>query len=142
MKDVLGSNSVRCQAKNTMQASRSARVLVADGDSEFRTRVCTTLTSSGHDCSVAASGMEAIQRCVESRFDCALLGAALGDTTGMAIAQRLAGKTDARPTRIILLTNEPKSEFLGALRNGLIDGYVQKSNDLTGIVDLVARSVH
>ena len=55
-----------------------------------------------------------------------------------ALAERLSHSA-RRPTRILVVTGHPREDFEAALRNGLIDGYLQKPVDPQRIHEFVAK---
>ena len=118
-----------------------AKVLAVDDDAEAVKIICMILTAEGHECVGATSGKEALTLCSSQRFDCMLLESTLGDTTAVALAHRLAQTPGVRPNHVILMTGYPRDDYRAELRNGLLDGYIQKPADLYELATVVARSL-
>ena len=119
-----------------------ASVIVVDDDPGTCAMLCLYLEAQGHQCVTATTGAEAVALCRDRHFDCMLLDARLGAMSGLSVAQRLGGQSSAmRPTHIFLLTGHPKSEFTPALRDGLVDGYILKSDNLEELSLVVRESV-
>ena len=103
-----------------------ARVIAVDDNEDTVMLVRALLATDGHSCRVATSAADAVALCQRESFDCMLLDMNLGDSNGLAVAQRLAGLPGARPPHIILLSGRPREEFTDSLRDGLIDAYMPK----------------
>ena len=117
-----------------------ARVLIVDDDTDTVDTLVTLLEQDGHACSAASTGPGAIRACQADVFDCMVLDHQLGEVSGLAVAERLSG-SPMRPNHIILLTGHARDDFEAALRNGLIDGHVQKPAELAELVLRVRASL-
>jgi FixJ family two-component response regulator len=79
--------------------------------------------------------------CRSQQFDCMLLDVRLQHMSGLSIAERLAD-SEFRPRHIVLMTGTDVKEFESALRNGLVDGYLQKPADLDDLIERVTASLN
>ena len=119
-----------------------ANVLIVEDDRDTLNMLCVLLEAEGHKCIGVDNGPAAIELCVSTHFDCMLIDASLGGMSGVSVAQRLGGHASAiRPTHILLVTGHPKSDFVTALREGVIDGHVLKPADVNELAELVRRSM-
>lgn len=128
------------QPGDTVSEVPCARVLIVDDDTDSVDTLIVLLEQDGHECSAAYTGPGAIRACEAQPFDCMVLDHQLGEITGLAVAERLAA-SPMRPRHIILLTGHARGEFEAALRNGLIDGHVQKPGELAELVQRVRASL-
>ena len=117
-----------------------ARVLIVDDDTDTVDTLIVLLEQDGHICSAAYTGPGAIRACEADAFDCMVLDHQLGEVTGLAVAERLSA-SPLRPHHIILLTGHARDDFEAALRNGLIDGHVQKPAEFAELVTRVRASL-
>ena len=117
-----------------------ARVLIVDDDTDTVDTLIVLLEQDGHICSAAYTGPGAIRACEADAFDCMVLDHQLGEITGLAVAERLSA-SPMRPNHIILLTGHARDDFDAALRNGLIDGHVQKPAEFSELVTRVRASL-
>ena len=122
-------------------ASERTRVLVVDDTPDTVELVCALLAAEGHDCAGATSGAQALERCEAEHFDCMLLDGQLGDTSGVAVAERLGREPASRPPYIFLMSGHDEQEFAVQLRSGLVDGYIAKAADACQLVDTVQRAL-
>ena len=119
---------------------RPAKVLAVDDDLDTTGTVRAMVEMDGHECHTALNGWEALAMCRQHHFDCMFLDARLGSLSGLAVAQRLGGQDSSlRPRHIILLTGSPREDFHTALRDRVIDGYLQKPATLEGIRRALSR---
>ena len=119
--------------------SDRTRVLVVDDNPDTVELVCALLSADGHECEGATSGAQALERCEAEHFDCMVLDVQLGDTTGIAIAERLARQPADRPPYIFLMSGHDEAEFAAQLRTGVVDGYLAKTADVCELVGTVHR---
>jgi DNA-binding response OmpR family regulator len=117
-----------------------ARVLIVDDEPDTAAMVALLLEEEGHTCTTARTGSEAIMLCRTQRFDCMLLDVRLQHMSGMVIAERLAD-TQFRPRHIVLMTGAKLADLESALRNGLVDGYLQKPADISQLIERVKASL-
>ena len=101
------------------------RVIVVDDYAESRQTLMGALAMAGHACVVAQGAQEALARCANERFDCMLLDEVLEDDSGLALAARLRTLA-ARPRRIVMMSGLAPEFFAEALRDGVIDGFIEK----------------
>lgn len=133
---------MRVALSSVRRAFECAVVLVVDDDADTRETLCVILEAEGHECVSVGTGSQAIAACRERRFDCMLLDYSLGTMSGLAVAQRLGGSESVnRPSHVLLMTGHDRAEFSSAIREGLVDGYVQKPADLDKLVDMVRNSI-
>ena len=118
-----------------------ARVIAVDDSEDTVMVVRALLAADGHHCRIATCGRDAVSLCQREPFDCMLLDMNLGDTTGLAVAERLAHMPGARPPHIILMSGRPREEFLSALRNGLIDAYMPKPAEMESLLAAVRTAL-
>jgi two-component system OmpR family response regulator len=122
------------------EAIPCARVLIVDDDTDTVDTLVTLLEQDGHACSAAYTGAGAIRACEADAFDCMVLDHQLGEVTGLAVAERLS-TSPMRPNHIVLLTGHARDDFEAALRNGLIDGHLQKPAEFSDLVQRVRNSL-
>jgi DNA-binding response OmpR family regulator len=111
----------------TVGMSRSApmKILVVDDETAIVQSLVALFEGEGHQCIGATSAGEALRECSRERFDCLVLDAQLGTTSGLAVAERV-GKTPMRPRFILILSAHRPEEFAVPLRTGMIEAYLQK----------------
>ena len=118
-----------------------AKVIVVDDDTDTVTLLVTRLAMDGHECVGVTTASEALRLCQKQKFDCMVLDAQLGPSAGLALAERLS-HTPLRPDHIVIVTGHPRDDFEAPLRNGLIDGYIQKPFDLDSLAERVRQALN
>ena len=122
-----------------MSTKSASRVLVVDDDLEIVQATVALLQAYGHSCVGAVTTGEAYRLCHKERFDCVLLDAQFDRTSGLALAERLSA-SPMRPTKLVIVSAHPPENFMAPLRNGLIDGYLQKPVDAEQLNAMVRPS--
>lgn len=111
-----------------MSTKPVSRVLVVDDELDTVQTTVALLQAFGHSCLGVTTTGEAYRLCHKERFDCVLLDAQFDRTSGLALAERLSA-SPMRPTKLVIVSAHPLENFMVPLRNGLIDGYLQKPVD-------------
>ena len=111
------------------------RVIVVDDHAESRRMTAGVLSAYGCACAEADGAAQALSLCLEEHFDCMLLDEVLGDDSGLALAARLRALPGARPARIVIVSGLAAELFGDALREGSIDGYLEKP---VGVAELLS----
>lgn len=122
-----------------MSKAKRARVLIVDADSANLETLCLLLQSHGHDCTRAATASAALAHCLREQFDCMLVHASLGGTSGIALADRLSHEPQARPPHIVLMSGRPKADFNHQLREGVVDAFLRKPAGVDELLAVVSR---
>lgn len=113
--------------------------LLVDGDLVLLTTLVRALERAGHHCTLARRAREAVALVNGLQFDCFILGTRLPDGTGLAAAERL--RRPHHHQHIVLMGGEDKEEFRQALRDGVIDAYVQRTIDAHELAELVTAAL-
>lgn len=117
-------------------ASLSApkRILVVDGDREFRDKVADVLHDSGYDVAQTASSHEAVDLVSVQRVDCILL--AWSVESASATCTRIKAAPTVRETPLIVVTDDDdRAQMLEALAAGADDAVAKTA----GLALLAAR---
>lgn len=117
------------------------RLLVVDDHDESRAMLESALSIGGYDCALAAGPEQALALCAGERFDCMLLDEVLGEDSGLALADRLHAMPDHRPRRILMVSGLAPDFFALALRDGVIDGFIEKPVGLGELLDGVQAAL-
>jgi len=89
---------------------------------------------------LAGSGFEAVERCLEKRFDIVLMDLHMPDMDGLSAWQRIRSQTgDKSPARVIALTADCRSEERERLRNAGFHGFLNKPVGHDLLVRTIAR---
>lgn len=116
--------------------AEGARILVVDDHAESRRTMEDALSLSGLPCTGAADAREALALCARERFACMLLDEVLGEDSGLSLAAQLHAAPAARPRRILMVSGLAPQFFEEAMRDGVIDGFLEKPVTLD---ELLAR---
>ena len=119
----------------------AARILVVDDHAESRRVVEAAVALSGLRCVSASGADDAMTLCARERFACMLLDEVLGDDSGLALAARLHGLPTSRPARILMVSGLAPAFFEEALREGVIDGFIEKPVQLDELIAAVEAAV-
>ena len=118
-----------------------ARVIIVDDEPESLKAMQTAVTLSGHRCATASTTEEALAQCMRTRFECMLLDEVLGDDSGLGLAATLRRLGPLRPVRILMVSGLPDELFQEAIKDGVIDGFMQKPVTLSELLAGVESSL-
>src|SRR5579864_5838272 len=120
--------------------SQSLRIVVADDEPEMRKYLQETLTVLGHDVvGVAQSGVELLEKCVESRPDMVITDIKMPDMDGIEAATRLC-QTQSVPVILISAYHDP--DLIARALTGHVMAYLVKpikKADLSTSIALAVR---
>ncbi|MBZ0151576.1 MAG: response regulator, partial [Planctomycetes bacterium] len=104
-----------------------ARILVVDDTPQNLTLIQLYLRGTEFEVETAASGDEAIERCMQRSYDLILLDVVMPGMDGFEVCRRLKNDTRTAFVPVIFLTGRltDESEKLAAYRLGAVD-YIQK----------------
>ncbi len=114
------------------------RLLLVDDEVEFLEPMAARLRRRQIACTVAQSGMEALQALARERFDCAVVDAKMPGMDGVELLRRM--RRDYPDVAVILLTGHASVELgVEGLELGAFE-YLMKPVDLDELLDTVRRS--
>ena len=113
----------------------AARVIVVDDHPDSCRALTGALELAGLPCVATNGAAEALAACARERFACMLLDEVLGDDSGLALAAQLHASPASRPRRILMVSGLAPDFFDEALRDGVIDGFIEKP---VGLAELLA----
>src|ERR1039458_4047380 len=120
------------QEENTVEPTRSQRILVVDDEPSIVDAVATSLRYEGFDVSEAVNGRQALSCVQESPPDLIVLDVMLPDLDGLEVTRRL--RTDGVSVPILFLTaRDAVEDRVAGLTLGA-DDYVTKPSALAKIV--------
>lgn len=113
------------------------RVIVVDDHDDSRQMLLDALAFSDRHAVGAADVATALALCAAERFECMVLDEVLGDeASGLELAQRLH-REPLRPERIVMVSGLASHFFTEALREGVIDAFLEKPVSLAELMDRV-----
>jgi DNA-binding NtrC family response regulator len=116
----------------------TARILIVDDELEFSAVVAERLKGRGFDADTAESGMEAISRVKERRYDAIILDLAMPEMDGIETLKQLL-EID-KDLQIILLTGRATvQKGIEAMKLGAVD-FLEKPADIGTIVGKVVEA--
>lgn len=124
----------------TAPPARPARLLLVDDSAESREPTAELLRDAGHDVTTEQSGKSAVQRVCEAAFDAVILDARMDGLSGPETARQiraLSGTCGRVP--IIVLSATPREQGLPAWQQARINGYVEKSRDVSELLQAISR---
>ena len=106
-----------------------ARVLIADDDPVGRLAASAMIRKMGVECDVAENGLEAVDACASSWYDCILMDMQMPGLDGLQAARRIHGLRDdlglPRIPVVVLTAHAMHGDRERFLENGM-DGYLAK----------------
>jgi DNA-binding response OmpR family regulator len=120
-----------------LELSSRARVVVADGDPDFRQFLQKSL-SSRCQVEMAASGVEAFQRCVRQPPEAIFVGSGLGLIGPDILVRQLRGQ--ARMSQLRIIGVEPARTLVQARKRGHFEAVIPRSF-VADVMDEAVRSL-
>ena len=124
--------------ESSQQELKCGAILLADRDKEFCTRLSRTLTSAGHQVSIAHDGREAIRLAESQPFDVLLLETELPLIDGLELHRRISNRQSSMFATVIMGSPEELDAMARQelkREHGLIS--LTKPLDETRLLDLV-----
>lgn len=114
-------------------------ILVADDEHAICTAFRTIIEQAGHQCVIAATGQDAIQRASAGTFDAIFLDVRLPDMNGLDVLQHIQAQDGDVPV-VVMTGHGTVDTAMQAMRSGAFD-YLGKPVELHQIRDLLTRAL-
>ena len=116
------------------------KILIVEDEPAHGEALAEGLSRSGYECTIATSGLKAVNLLAEKTFDLVITDLILGsDIDGLAVLQ--AAKQHSPSTEVILITAHASvASCREALRDGAYD-YVTKPIDIESLREVVSRAL-
>jgi CheY-like chemotaxis protein len=118
-----------------LELTSGTRVLIADGDNEFRQFVRKTQLQKCR-VEIAGSGLEAFRRCLEQPPDIVFVGSNLGLVSGEMLARKI--RTHNRLTRTRVIGIEPQTTLVQARKRGIYEAVIPR----TFVADIFSEALN
>jgi signal transduction histidine kinase len=117
--------------------ARRGAVLVIDDEADIRDLVAESLTSQGHQITVAAGGREGLARFAAGHYDMVVTDLSMPDLDGWEVARAI--KSSRGETPVLLLTG--MADAMDPSAAMLVDGILKKPFDLDDLTAAVAAAL-
>jgi len=114
---------------------------VVEDNSDLREGLCELLREWGHGVELAQNGLEAIERCIETRPRVALIDIGLPDVNGFEVARRIRSLLDSNEIYLVALTGHATSSDLQMAVDSGFDTHIAKPIPFEKLKDLLATRI-
>jgi response regulator RpfG family c-di-GMP phosphodiesterase len=119
--------------------SQKARILVVDDEEAVRTLLSARLVLEGHECFIAASAPEALERIDEGNLDLVLCDLGMPGMSGLELLKQVHGRFP-QLAFVICTSEDDVRTGIEAMKQGAAD-YLVKPLQLDGMVASLARAL-
>ena len=117
-----------------------ARILVVDDEESIREILCACLEGLGHETTTAGSGVEALARFREKRFDLVLSDVIMDDMNGFQLLKALQPSLGDAIPFVILSSHSDPAAIEAAIYAGAFD-YLVKPFDAAAVQKVVESAL-
>jgi DNA-binding response OmpR family regulator len=124
-----------------MGSGNNAKILICDDDDQFRQSMQKILEKDDYNVTVAANGIEAIERAKELCYDLIIMDIRMPDIDGIETLKKIRDIQGDRPSEVIVVTGYASEDApIEALKLGVSD-YLVKPFDMQVLLNSVKKNI-